>query len=41
MRDYEHYNDALVYTHIALYQVLGSTNKRKFSKAIMWMCFEI
>lgn len=30
----EHFNDTIVYTHTALYQVLGLTNIRKFSKSI-------
>lgn len=35
----EHYNETLVNTHTALYQVLGLKNENKFSMITMWICW--
>ena len=37
--DYDNYNDSLVNTHIALYQVLGMQNNKKFTHTTMWICW--
>ena len=36
----ENYNDVMVNTHTALYQVLGLKNEHKFGKTSMWMCWD-
>ena len=35
----DNYNDTLVNTHIALYEVLGLQNNNKFTHATMWICW--
>ena len=38
LADYDNYNDTLVNTHTALYQVLGMQNNNKFTNTTIWIC---